>query len=810
MPARPFRRASQCNVSNIIQLLVNTAYFHFYFSMTMHIHIQGLVQGVGFRPLVSKLADMLQLKGYVSNGNDGVHIYINGTESQALHFVEQIKKESTTLAIIEKYELAVAKHIHFTGFEIRESTNHESTGVPLTPDYAMCETCRQELTDPNNKRFQYPFITCTTCGPRYSIADELPYDREHTSMKHFFMCEHCANEYQSPANRRYHSQTNSCHVCGIKTTLYNSQGAMIADGNQPAVQATVRLLKDGKVVAVKGIGGYLLLVDAANAVAVQMLRQRKQRPHKPFAVLFSSVEAAQSYVQLTDASLKILQSETAPIVLAAVKDHPPTKLAHAEIAPSLNTLGVMIPYAPLLQLISSAIGIPLIASSANLTGSPIIYEDDMALEELSGIADAVLLHNRAILIPQDDSVVKVSQLGRQIIMRRSRGLAPYYPGYKARSKQNILATGALIKSSFALSYRHLVHVSQYLGDTSYYEAQLAYQHTLQHLLNILKVTPECIVADKHPAYFSSRFAVELSEQYQVPLCYVQHHKAHFSAVLAENNLLREKKVLGVIWDGTGWGDDGQIWGSEFFIYDEMSMQRCNHLSYFKNVLSDKMASEPRLAALSIGAGNPNVYALIRNKFSDTEWRLYTNMLQQPNTISSCSMGRLFDAVACLLQLCDKQSYEGQAAILLETKATEYITRRGYDIEASEFQPGDFTNLSAEAILHAVAEEIISGRETGYIAAAFHYRLLQMIDAVAQKEGVEKIAFSGGVFQNALLCDMILQHLGKRYQLYFHRQLSPNDENISFGQLVYWDNRIDEMGYYNAEVKSNAEVGSELY
>ncbi|MBX3256263.1 MAG: carbamoyltransferase HypF [Chitinophagaceae bacterium] len=761
--------------------------------MTIHIHIQGLVQGVGFRPLVYRLANAHQLKGYVCNGNDGVHIYINTGFESAIAFVEEIKRAAPPLSVIEKTGIGIAENIVFTSFDIRESTTAADPGIPLTPDYALCEDCRNEMNDKNDRRYQYPFITCTTCGPRYSITESLPFDRAHTSMKAFEMCEQCLEEYNLPADRRYYAQTNSCSLCGVQTTLYDSHKTLLAKGNTSVISRAVTLLHDGKIISVKGIGGYLLMTDATNAASVDQLRKRKSRPHKPFAVLFPSVDYAKQYVHLSESAERLLHSQESPVVIAPILQRSSHRvLAIHEIAPSLDALGVMIPYAPLLQIVSNTFGKPLIATSANFSGSPVIYTDNEALNRLSDIADAILIHNRRILVPQDDSVVSFNHSPHPVVLRRSRGMAPSYFQYKTKTHHTVLATGALMKSSFTVSNKQSVYISQYLGSTDNYEAQLSYTHTLDHVLKVLKTIPEYLITDKHPSYFSKQLAHDLSLQYNASLFQVQHHKAHFAAVLAENKLLNSNHLLGVIWDGTGLGDDGQIWGSEFFIYANKGMQRCAHFGYFKNILHDKTAREPKLAALCIAGNSGLVLELLKQKFSDREWKLYNSMLQQGQYMLSSSMGRLFDAVACLLQLCDEQTYEGQAAMLLENAAAAYIQKHGYENISTWQYANNSEELSPSLLLQAVAGDIINGRDTGYIAATFHYTLVSCIEYIAKKQNAKKIAFSGGVFQNGLLCRMIALGLEGNYQLYFHKQLSPNDENISFGQLVYWDHKIDEQ------------------
>ena len=454
----------------------------------------------------------------------------------------------------------------------------------------------------------------------------------------------------------------------------------------------------------------------------------------------------------------------------------------------------MLPYSPLLELIVKDHGMPLIATSANVSGSPIIYKDADALAYLFDIADYVVSYNRDIIVPQDDSVVQLSKkTGQQIMLRRSRGYAPSFLDHKPGKAACVLSTGAFLKSSFGLSVNGNVFISQFLGSGETYESQQMYKDTLAHWLDLYVVKPAVILTDKHPNYFSHQYAKELAEKFNSELHFIQHHEAHFAAVLAENNLLRsEEPVMGVIWDGTGLGNDGNIWGGEFFRYQHAEMLRCYHFDYFPAIAGDKLALEPRIAALCASAETWPQPETLREKFTETEWNNYQTLIHTTNLFSS-SVGRIFDAVASLLNICDKQSYEGEAAMYLQAMAETYVAGHGFEMDDSYFKEDPhYCRISTASLMPGIAMDIKKGKQRNYIAAKFHYSLVCLLGIVAQYAQVKKICFSGGVFQNALLVDWLQQAYSNKYQLYFHKNLSPNDENISFGQLVYYDNNIKSI------------------
>ncbi|MEO5648242.1 MAG: carbamoyltransferase HypF, partial [Chitinophagaceae bacterium] len=642
-----------------------------------------------------------------------------------------------------------------------------------------------ELHELSNRRYRYAFITCTQCGPRYSIINNLPYERHGTAMAKFSMCRNCIEEYSNVGDRRFFSQTNSCGDCGVDLFLHENAKSVLPGNSETILLQVKTFLQQGKILAVKGIGGYLLLCDAANMETIYQLRIRKQRPAKPFAILYPGIDTVLSNFEVNDQEQALLESVEAPIVLLYPKHHIVNNLNIENIAPGLKRLGIMLPYSPLLDLISNDYGNPLIATSANISGSPIIYKDDDALAYLFEMADYIVSYNREIVIPQDDSVVQVSKYSKQqIILRRSRGYAPSFLHYRPNLKTTVLSTGAFLKSSFSLSVNGNVFVSQFLGSGESYESQQMYKDSLTHWLNLYEARPELVVADAHPNYFSHQYAIEFAEKLGTGVKLIQHHEAHFSAILAEHNLMDSSEpVLGVIWDGTGFGADGNIWGGEFFKYENSEMLRCFHFDYFPAIAGDKMAMEPRISALCATIDAWPQPGRLNAKFTEMEWNTYQSLMSTSNLFSS-SVGRIFDAVASLLDLCDKQTYEGEAAMYLQALAEEYVLENGFIMNDSYFKEGaDYTRIPTLTFMQGIIMDIEKGKPKKYIAAKFHYSLVCLIDIVAKIIDVKKICFSGGVFQNALLTDWIQNEYGSVYELYFHKNLSPNDENVSFGQLA---------------------------
>lgn len=755
---------------------------------TFHIHIKGQVQGVGFRPFVYNLARSLGLKGWVNNTLDGVHIRFNAHLEEATHFYQQVQKDAPSLAVITSHKLMNVADENFDQFSIIHSAKDGLPNLLLTPDFATCSDCRKELLTPQNRRYRYPFITCTNCGPRYSIITDLPYDRESTTMSGFLLCKICSEEYQNPGNRRYYSQTNSCSSCGIQLSLFDNAANLLTSDTAKALTQTIEAIKAGHIVAIKGIGGFLIIADATNPKTTALLRKRKHRPRKPFAVLYPDLESLQKEVIIDQKAIGKLLSPAAPIILLTAKKHLPSGLDIKGVAPGLQQLGVMLPYTPLYELLLQNLKRPLIATSGNVSGTPIVFRDKNALKELPLIADYLLLNNRNIAIPQDDSVVRYTEKEKHlIIVRRSRGIAPTHLELNMDwPTDSILSMGALLKSSFTLLHQQNSYISQYLGKLNYLETQENYRHTLDYFLNLFKAEVDQIIVDEHPSYYSTQLGKELADNWSIPIHKVQHHKAHFGAVLAENSLLdSETPVLGVIWDGTGLGSDGQIWGGAFFNFENQTMTRFGHLAYFPWILNDKMALEPRISALAACWNIPEAKSLLKIKFTSQEWRIYQGIINKP-TLQTSSIGRLFDAVSAILGLIDKNTYEGQAAMFLEQLAKKYPEKFAMDWSESYLYGFPFeSEIPTTILLENLIEDIQNQVPKEKIAARFHFSLIHSIHEIKMNYKFKKIAFSGGVWQNTLLVDMAIHYLSKDASLYFHRQLSPNDECISYGGLVCW-------------------------
>lgn len=754
---------------------------------TYHIHIKGQVQGVGFRPYVFRLAQQFELKGWVNNASDGVHVMFNTDYDKAKLFYETLIQQKPVLARILAHQMQETAPQFFDNFQIISSDEQTIPDLLLTPDFTLCNDCRTELHEPTNRRFEYPFITCTNCGPRFSIVQKLPYDRDRTTMQYFIMCPTCKTEYHNVYNRRYFSQTNSCPTCGVQLQLFDNEQRILEN----PLDKTIELLQNGKIGAIKGIGGYLLICDATNAKAIQRLRERKHRPTKPLALLYPNIKSLEKDVKLRDSEQALLQSPAAPIVLLQLKNEISSGILVDLIAPGLREIGVMLPYTPLFELIINKIGKPLVATSGNMSGSPVIFEDEKALHALLNIADFSLVNNRKIEVPQDDSVLRLSNYYQQpIMMRRSRGYAPTLLNQAitdcfSDKTRSALAMGANLKSTFSLLHRGNVYASQFLGDLDSFESQQSYEHTLQHFLQLFDNQPKKIIVDKHPAYFSTQLGERLAQEWNIPIVKVQHHQAHALAVLGENYLLDCKEpILNIIWDGTGYGDDGQVWGGEFFYYNNHEFARAYHFDYFPFILGDKMPREPRISALCLTHGLAEANEIMKPKFSTTEWNLYQKLLQKPAVLKTSSVGRLFDGVASLLGLADKVSYEGEAAMYLEASAKSWFYKNGLHL-IEHYIPDEIdggiipTNLLIKNLLF----DLQKGETVDYIAAKFHVSLIHIIKKVAYACDCRKLAFSGGVFQNELLVDLLIHYLQGEFELYFHQQLSPNDECISFGQIL---------------------------
>ncbi|NJN26250.1 MAG: carbamoyltransferase HypF [Cyclobacteriaceae bacterium] len=748
-----------------------------------HIHIRGRVQGLGFRPFVYRLASAHGLQGTVANTSDGVHIVVNASEEKLSQYIKDIGGSVPEAAMITDLYFEEVPYREFTEFSIRESELSLSPDLLVSPDYAICSRCKSELYDPENRRYQYAFITCTTCGPRFSVEESLPYDRQRTSMKSFAMCADCLAEYQNPHDSRFYAQTNSCPNCKISQWVVDDRGMQISLEEHEVVDFICQKIAEGHIVGAKGIGGFLLLCDAKNQKAIARLRHKKHRPAKPFALMYPNLDLVLAKHVISQKEKAALRSTAAPIVLIKMA-HPADEL-QKDIAPGLDSLGIMLPYSPIFMMIAEKLSRPLLATSANYRGAPVIHKNEDAVHILGEFADFILLNNRDIQIPQDDSVVKFTPVHQQrIIIRRARGLAPGFYAKCLRDgfQQPVLAMGALMKSTFCIWQNGSCHISQYLGDTSTFDAQLSYDFTLNHFQNLLQFKPEMVLVDKHPTYFATQGGKAMAASLGVPFREIQHHEAHLWAVLGEHGLLEAtEKILGVVFDGMGMGHDGAVWGGEFYCVHHCAIVHVGQMKYFTHILGDKMAREPRLSALSLLHTVHQECQQVREAFTAEEFDFYNKVLDR-SSLQSSSVGRLCDAIASLLGLCQINTYEGEAATYLENEAQKYCDRRGsypppYPIPDIQFA------IDHQQMMVSILEDMEQGKNAGEIAARYHRTLVEIILRVAVKQKTKALAFSGGVFQNSLLVDMLTEVMGKSYTLYFHQELSPNDECISFGQLV---------------------------
>jgi len=745
---------------------------------TYKILISGLVQGVGFRPHVYNLALKFSIVGTVSNNEKGVIIYASGLENLVNNFHNQLLKNPPPVSYIQNSSISEINLQSFDDFRIIPSNKNGQLNLPLTPDFAICEDCKNDIKNMNNHRYNYAFTTCVNCGPRYAITQTFPFERRNTSIYEFPMCDACLEEYTNPSNRRFHSQTNTCSTCGITLKLINNEGKEIEVSVINLFKEIGNLLAEGNIIAIKNTSGYLLCCNAEDEAIVNKLRVKKNRPNKPFAVLYPSLKLLQKELDLNQQHLESLTSVVRPITIIPSQNYKGS-LALNSVAPGLNQLGVMLPYTGILQLLANELDFPIVATSGNIHGSPIISKNEYAFEKLKNVADYFLQHNLEIEQPQDDSVVKFSTKFKQkVLFRRSRGLAPNYLNTTINSSEKILAMGADLKSSIAFYPNEYLYVSQYIGNLENYDVYNRFIETTISFLSIFEQQPNVIIVDKHPNYHSTQYGKELAQKTNSKLVEIQHHKAHFSAVLGEHNLFKEK-VLGVVFDGTGYGDDNAIWGGEFLNYENNTIERVNHLAYFDWLLGDKMAKEPRLSLLSLASEEMN--DILETKFTSNELKTYQT-LKKLNSLKTSSVGRLFDAVASLLDVTDYNSYEGEAAILMENLITAYKLNscKSYLVTIEN-------EISSEEIIRNIGIDFKNGNSKENIIINFLYTLANAIIEIAKTNQYNHIAFSGGVFQNTTLVDMLLELAPKELKLYFHNNLSPNDENISFGQLMYYLN-----------------------
>lgn len=766
------------------------------------IHVQGIVQGVGFRPFVFRLAQELQLQGTVANDGRGVHIRLAGTTEQVERFVQKLRSAAPPAARISSLEVEVLAPFETAelelapGFHILPSTDACSNGnvacAAISPDLATCGDCRAEIFDPANRRFRYPFTNCTNCGPRFTISARIPYDRPNTSMRVFPMCTACRQEYDNPLDRRFHAQPNACPVCGPQLSWHDANGTLLT-GDTLSMAAVA--LQEGAVVAIKGLGGFHLAVDATNNTAVLKLRQRKQRPAKPLAVMVADLATARSYCQITVQEAELLTSAAHPIVLLEVRK---TGGLAPTIAPGLGIIGLMLAYTPLHHLLLAEEAAPpaLVMTSGNPSDSPICTQNSDALRRLQGLADYFLLHNRDILTRVDDSVLRV-MAGAPRLIRRARGYAPA-PIVLAQPCANILACGAEMKNTFCIVRNNEAYLSQHIGTLRNTEAFDFYEESIAHLQEVLECTPDRLACDLHPDYLSTRHA----RRRMLPLCAVQHHHAHALAVMAEYGL--DGEVLALILDGAGYGADGTVFGGELYRVTRARYQRLASLAPLPLPGGDQAVAQPWRLALAwlwqygaLGEGDRacplSTVSLppALERISPEKRRQISSLLQKNLNCPPCSSaGRLFDAVSALLGLCLYSEYEGQAAMLLEQQAS--LARPNeksvlYPVQIDE--NGSIRRIETSYLCRAVLQDCTAGCSVPAVAWRFHHWLAESwrtaVAQLSRETGLTKILLAGGCMQNKILLEMLVAGLAADgMQVYAGVEVPANDGGISLGQAFY--------------------------
>ncbi len=787
------------------------------YSLRLKVVVRGAVQGVGFRPFVFRLAEELDLAGWVNNSAQGVFLEVEGAKPVLERFLLRLEAEKPPRSFIQSLEVSWLDALGYTGFEISHSETGGCKTALVLPDIATCPDCLREVFDASNRRYAYPFTNCTNCGPRFSIIEALPYDRANTSMKAFAMCPQCQAEYDNPRDRRFHAQPNACPICGPQLELWNEKAEVIRTANREPLKLAAEAIRVGKIVAVKGLGGFHLAVAAHDDAAVRRLRERKHREEKPLALMFPSLESIRTFCKVSPLEERLLRSPEAPIVLlrrvhASRITHHASSLS-SSLAPNNPYLGVLLPYTPLHHLLLAELGFPIVATSGNLSDEPICTDGQEAVRRLGDIADLFLVHNRPIVRHVDDSIVRV-MMGREMVLRRARGYAPLPVAVRgaAPGMLSVLAVGAHLKNVVALSVGAQAFISQHIGDLETDQAYEAFRRVIADFEKLYESRPSLIAADAHPDYLSTRFARERSlpgaaaSEGSPRLVSVQHHVAHVLSCMADNEL--EGSALGVSWDGTGYGLDGTVWGGEFFVVTEDSWERVAHLRPFRLPGGDKAVKEPRRTALGLLVELFGEAAFARRDlapvcaFSPADLNAISVMLSRRlNSPLTSSMGRLFDVVASLLGLRQQVRFEGQAAMELEFALENHATDDAYlflltspESAAEALQspiPNPQSPSAHSAILvdwSPVIEAILSDLKASVppwdISARFHNGLVEAIITVARRFGQERVVLSGGCFQNRYLTERAVTRLqAEGFRPYWHQRVPPNDGGIALGQIV---------------------------
>jgi hydrogenase maturation protein HypF len=751
--------------------------------ITYHIHITGIVQGVGFRPFIYNLALEIDLMGWVRNSANGVDIEVTGTKNKLDRFLHAIQTSAPPLAKIDSVESHQITTREFTDFKIFPSKNKSTDFIPISPDVAICSQCQSELFDPDDRRYRYPFINCTNCGPRFTIIKEIPYDRPKTTMAAFDMCPECLTEYENPRDRRFHAQPVACPKCGPHVWLEDQPG-VVALKEEAAIRQVRQYLADGKILAIKGLGGFHLACDATNTQAVAKLRERKQRPSKPFALMAPNVDSIKNYVKVSPVAETLLSGPEAPIVLLP-RINNDNNIAPG-VAPRKVNLGFMLPYTPLHQLLlepEEGAAEVLVMTSGNLSEEPILTENHAAREKLSHIADAFLMHNRPIYRRTDDSVYTLIE-EKPYPIRRARGFAPN-PIRIIHKVPSVLAVGPQMKNTFCLTRDRYAFVSHHIGEMDNWETYQDYLDSISHFESLFRIKPAAIAYDMHPNYRSTQYALERAASEKLPLFPIQHHHAHLASVMVENNLDSHQAIAGLIFDGTGYGVDGTIWGGEVLIGNCDDFTRMYHLKPVPLPGGEAAILKPARMALSTlwAHGLPWDEDLPpMNALSNQEQKILRQQLENNiNTPSTTSMGRLFDAVSSLLGTRQSITYEAQAAIELEALAD--TTETGY----YAWQIDD-KEIIVKAMLEAILADIKKKVPGSIISARFHNTIAQISLNIALEirrlYDIDNIALSGGVWQNLLLLKTTLKLLRQNgIHPIMHQQMPPNDGCVALGQAM---------------------------
>ena len=761
--------------------------------MTFNIKIFGIVQGVGFRPFIKNLADNFFILGTVANKGSYVEIFAQTSEIILKNFIDAIKKNAPPRSNILKIDF---KHIFFekifTNFEIIES-EHEIGDIFVSPDIGICEKCAEELFDKNNRRYLHPFINCTNCGPRLTILEKMPYDRERTSMKNFKMCKKCSEEYFDKNSRRFDAQPICCNDCGPKLKLIiKNEELRINDAE--IIKKVRKILFEGGIIAIKGIGGFHIACDAKNFESVKRLRKLKNRPEKPFAVMFKNFSAIKRECYVNEKEKNFLESYHKPIILLQKKF--PTKIA-SNVAPEINKIGAMLPYTPLHMLIfdfpDEIENFPemLIMTSGNISGNPIEICDENLIKNLGKNLDGILTHNREILLRADDSVMEfVGEIPQMV--RRSRGFSPLPIYFEPKNEatfqvdfiskkefsgrlKSILAIGGELKNTFCLAKNNLLYASPYIGDLGNLQSSDILKKSIERMSELLEITPEIVICDKHPRYQSVKIAEEIAKKLEIPLIKIQHHYAHILSNLAENNFNDE--VIGVAFDGTGYGDDGTIWGGEFFICDTKNYKRVGHISKFMQAGRDKSARECWRSAISM---MKDVEVAKKLNLVDEKSIIGQKFLleNEINCVESTSCGRLFDAISAILGICKVSTYEGESAMKLQSFAENFVG----EVEVKNI-------FSTAELFEKILEKILNGAEKKYLARYFHEGLSEIIaetcEKIKNRHKIKTVALSGGVFQNSLLTSITVKKLNLRgFKILLNKMIPPNDGGLCIGQAAF--------------------------